>query len=102
MTRIQQGVQHPQHPLLRHLLLHLNMSGRPQPYTPTDQETWTRSDRYHNARLIGTSDPSLAHTVDTSATAGLPNIAVSEAQVCVAVSVLKASAICFVIVCNGC
>ena len=55
--------------------------GRPQQPIVTDIETWKRSDRYHNERLIGTPDVSLLHAVESSAKAGLPNIAVSEAQV---------------------
>jgi len=52
---------------------------KPQPYAPSDLETWSRSDRYHNDRLIK-PDPSLVHAVETSIKAELPNIAVSDAQ----------------------
>lgn len=52
--------------------------GQPQEYLKTDFETWARSDRYHNERLIPT-DEVLDHVLHTSAS--LPNIAVSKAQV---------------------
>lgn len=51
--------------------------GVPQEYVQTDFETWARSDRYHNERLIPADDV-LDHALQTSAS--LPNIAVSKAQ----------------------
>jgi len=47
-----------------------------QQHISTDLATWTRSDRYHNDRLIGRSDPILLHALN----ADVPNISVTEAQ----------------------
>lgn len=55
--------------------------GQPQKHIHTDLETWTRSDHYHNQRLICSPDPSLVHALETSQEACLPQICVTEALV---------------------
>ncbi|KAF8520231.1 O-methyltransferase family 3 protein [Hysterangium stoloniferum] len=48
----------------------------PQEHLSTDLAAWTRSDRYHNDRLIGPPDPVLLHALN----ADVPKASVSEAQ----------------------